>query len=128
MSEFRYFNSKNFENELLKKYNLRLEQQNSNLCLQFKILNNQYTYLSKNFENKINTFINNNLLEFQQINNKNIKDYNELKNDFNSLINNYKILKKDYLKLKLEYDQNKKNEIDKENQSILYNLKFFSWL
>lgn len=128
MTKDAYFNSSKFENELLKKYNLRLEHQNNNLSIQFKNLNNQYIILSKSFENKINNFINYNLLEFQQFNSKNINEFNEMKNNFDILINNYKNLKNDYLKLKLEYDQNKKKEREKENQSILNNLKFFTWL
>ena len=102
MTKDTYFNSSKFENELLKKYNLRLEHQNNNLSMQFKNLNNQYIILSKSFENKINNFINYNLLEFQQFNSKNINEFNEMKNNFDILINNYKNLKNDYLKLKLK--------------------------
>lgn len=125
MDKCQYFNCKMFENELLKKYNLRLENQNNNLTKQFKNLNNQYSILSDIFEYKINYFINHNLLEFQKINIKNKNDYDELHTNYKILINNYNNLKDDYFQLKLEFEQSKKKD---ENQSLLYNLKFFNWL
>lgn len=131
--EILYFKTHEFKMDLLEKYNLYLERINNKLYKNILSLIYNQEFNNNNFKSLINKTI----LDFNKFSSSNLANYKILEDDLNNLTNSYNELINDYVILKNKYKNTFNNieddEMEKPNQlsgfnSIIYNLKLFSWL